>query len=163
APSNPTVYRALGTLYLHQGRLPEARTALLRLAALSPSEPHALCGLAEAELQAGPTALLEAAAEDGARAAALEPACVRAQTVAGNAWISKGDLRRGLGYLRSAVRLNPADVPLTLHFARTLLDAQQLDEAAGVAQELTRRYPGFAEGYVLLATCYGGYPPGSPQ
>src|SRR5207245_1540993 len=137
--------------------------ALNRLADLAPAEPHSLCELAEAELQAGPAALLDAAAADGARAAVLEPGCVRAQTAAGNAWITKGDARRAIPYLRRAVLLKPADLPLSLHLARVLLDAQQPEAAARIGEELTRRYPGLADGYVLLATCYETYPPESHE
>lgn len=163
APSNPNVYRALGGLYLTQRRFPEARAALGRLADLAPGEPHTLCQLAEAELQDGSTALLQAASEDGARAAALEPDCVRAQTVAGNAWLTRGDARRATAYLRRACALNPADVPLALHLAKTQLQLQQPREAARVATQLTRRYPGFAQAFVVLATCYLTYPPNSPE
>jgi tetratricopeptide (TPR) repeat protein len=163
APGDPNVYRALGALYLAQGRLPEARTTLHRLAAVAPREPHTLCELAEVELRARTVPLLQAAAEDGDRAAALEPECVRARTVAGNAWIERGDLRRGVDHLRAAVRLNPADVPLALHLTRSLLEAQQVEEAAQAAEGLTRRYPGHAAGYVLLGVVYQLYPPASPQ
>lgn len=148
---------------MRQGRLNEARDALHRLADVAPREPHALCELAETELRSGQAALLEPAALDGSRAAALEPDCVRAQTVAGNAWLTRGDSRRAVEHLRRAVKLNPSDLPLTLHLAKTLLDAQRTAEAADLARGLVRRYPGFAEGYYLLATCYETYPPQSAE
>jgi tetratricopeptide (TPR) repeat protein len=163
APANPNAGRALGTLLQSQGRLDEAREVLLRLAEAAPREPHVLCELADAELRSGTMKLLEAAAADGERAAGLEPDCLRAQTVAGNAWTSRGDPVRGASFLRRAVQLNPADVPLALRLAEVLLDAQLRDDAARTALDLTRRYPGYAGGYLLLARCYRGYPPGSAE
>ena len=163
APTNANVYRALGTLYLRQGRLLEARQALNRWADLAPDEPHILCDLADAELTAGTTQLLDAAAQDGVRAAELEPECVRAQTVAGNALITKGFQTRSLPYLRRAVQLKPADIPLAVHFGKVLLSAQQPDEAARVGQRLIRKYPGAVEGYLLLAKSYLAFPADSPE
>lgn len=162
-PGNPNVYRALGSLYLSQNRLAEARRTLNRLADLAPREPHALCELAEEELRSGSAQLLEAAATDGERAAKLEPDCIRAQTVAGNAWLTRGDERRTILFLRRAVYLKPADVPLALHFARVLLNFQRPREAAVIGQDLVRRYPGAAEGYALLGNCYLVYPAGSTE
>jgi tetratricopeptide (TPR) repeat protein len=163
APRSASAYRALGALYLSQGRFPEARWALNRLVDLAPREPHALCELAEAEHRRGEPELIRAAAEDGERAARLEPECIRAQTVAGTAWTDLGDTRRGVKYLREAVRLSPADVPLAQQVVRVLLEAQQLDEAARLARSITVRYPGYAQGYALLAACYRLYPPESRQ
>lgn len=163
ASNNPNVYRALGSLYLSQNRWAEARSALNRLADLAPQEPHALCELAEAELRSGSAQLLVAAAIDGERAAKLEPDCIRAQTVAGNAWLSRGDERRTVLFLRRAVRLKPADVPLALHFGRVLLTFRRPEEAAAVGRDLAHRFPGCAEGYALQGESYLAYAPRSPE
>ena len=163
APGNGNPYRALGSLYLAQGRLAEAREVLRKLTQVAPKEPHVLCELAEVEYRQGTVPLLRATAEDASLEATREPDCIRAQIVAGNAWLDQGDVKRGLEHLRRAVRLNPSDVALTLQLIRFLLEGQQLEEATRTAAELTRRYPGYAQGYTLLATCYQLYPPGSPQ
>lgn len=154
APNNPNVPRMLGALYLAQRRFAEARTAYNRLADLAPKEPHTLCELARLELRLGTAPMLEAASKDSQRAATLEPDCVLAQTVAGDALIEQGDSRQGIAHLQRAVALKPADVSLTLHLANALLEANRLPEAAQVAKELTRRYPGYAQGYAMLGTIY---------
>ena len=71
--------------------------------------------------------------------------------------------RRGLDYLKRAVKLKPEDVPLTLHYINRLLEANDLAGALTVARGLTERYPGYAQGYVLMAMAGGQYPPASPE
>jgi predicted Zn-dependent protease len=163
APENPNAWRALGGLYISQGRLAEARDLLRRLSDRAPGEEHTLCELAEVEFKQGNPDSVRAAAEDAARAARLEPACFRAHTVAGNAWLLLGDAARGLHHLRAAARLNPSDTPLVQQLIRGLLEGQQLPEATRRAEALTARYPGFAQGYALLAVCYQLHPPDTPR
>ncbi len=163
APDNPNVYRALGALYRAQGRVPEERVAYNRLADLSPQEPHLLCTLAAEELRLSSQGMYEATARDAVRAAQLEPQCVRALTVAGEACIRKGDQKQAIAYLRRAVRLKPEDVPLTLHLINTMLQSNDAVGALEVARGLTRRYPGYAQGYALVAVAAGAFPRNSPE
>lgn len=162
-PRYGSAHRALGALYLSQGRLEEARQVLRQLASIAPREPHVLCELAEAGYLRGGPARVRLAAEDAELAVQLEPDCFRARTVAGNAWQELGDHRRGLAHLRAAVQLRPADVALAQQLVRGLLDGQQREEAAATARRLTEQYPGYAHGHALLAACYQLFPPGSPE
>jgi tetratricopeptide (TPR) repeat protein len=164
APENADAYQGLGRLTLAQGRLSDARDALNHLADLRPKEPHVLCELAALEYRVVATqAQSEAALQDATRAAALEPDCVRAQTVAGDACMDHGDQKRGLAYLRRAIQLKPEDVPLTLHGINRMLEANDLAGALAAARDLTRRYPGYTQGYALLATVCALYPRDSPE
>lgn len=162
-PGQVAARRALGELLLAQGRLEEAGPELRQAAQRAPSEPHLLCRLAEAELRSGRLSLLNAAAEDGARAAALEPTCFRAQKTAADALIAVGDSRRGVDFLYRAVAVRPDDSQLRLDLQQQLLGAQRLREATEVALEITRRHPQLAQGYAVLGLCYQFYPPGTPE
>jgi len=163
APYSPTAHHALGSLYLAKGRWSEARTELHRLADLDPSEPHVLCVLAERELNSATLPLLELAAVDAARAAILEPMCRRAQLTAANAWLAKGDSRRGIEYLRRVVLMEPEHPAVALRLGRLLLRNQRLSEATEAADQLVRRYPGMSEALSLQGACYRQHPPGSVQ
>ncbi len=162
-PDNPNVYRALGELYRAQGRIPQARVVYNRLADLVPKEPHVLCAFAEEEVRRSTQNTYEDAVKDALRAAALEPNCVRALTVAGDVSMDKGDQKRGLDYLRRAVRLKPEDVPLTLHYINRMLEANDPAGVLAAARDLTQRYPGYSQGYALMATVSDLYPHDSPE
>jgi predicted Zn-dependent protease len=143
--------------------MPEARAARNRLADLVPGEPHVLCTFGQAELSSGSPDRFEMAAKDALRAAKLEPNCVLALTLAGDISMDRGDQKAGLEYLKRAVKLKPEDVPLTLHYINRLLEANDLAGALAVARGVTERYPGYAQGYVLMAMAGGQYPPASPE
>jgi predicted Zn-dependent protease len=166
-PDNPNPYRALGELYRAQGRIPEASAAYNRLADLRPHEPHLLCELAAVEKRSIPewdaSANSRIALHDAIRAATLEPDCVRALTTAGDICMERGDQKQGLGYLRHAVRLKPEDVPLILHCINSLFTANDIAGALQMARDLTQRYPGYAQGYALMAVACDLYPPDSPE
>lgn len=163
APRNPTVQHALGSLYLASGRWDAARQALHRFADLAPEEPHALCELAEQELNTGSLRLLEPASWDAARAAALEPTCLRAQLAAANAWLARGDDRRGIRYLQRAAALDPGTPAHRVRMVRLLLRSQRLPEAIRTASELSRKYPGSSAAWGVLGECYAQCPPDSPE
>src|ERR1051326_3812513 len=162
-PDNPNVYRALGELYRAQGRMAEAHTVYNRLADLVPKEPHVLCTFAEEEVHHSSRSTFEDAVKDAIRAAEMEPNCVRALTVAGDACLDKGDQKRGLDYLHRAVSLKPEDVPLTLHYINRMLEANDRAGVLAASRELTQRYPGYAQGYALMATVSDLYPRDSPE
>lgn len=163
SPRNPTVQHALGALYLSSGRWPEARMALNRYADLAPTEPHALCDLAERELSTGSLNLLEPASLDAARAAILEPTCLRALTTAANAWLARGDTRRGITYLRRVAVLDPGNPSHRLRLGKLLLRAQRIAEATAVASQLVNRYPGWSAAVGLLGDCYAEAAPLSDE
>jgi lipopolysaccharide biosynthesis regulator YciM len=162
-PENPNVYRVLIELYRAQGRLSEAHTVANRLADVAPKEPHVLCELAEAELRVPGNALTTIASQDALRAAKIEPECVRALTVAGDACLRAGDYKQGLGYLRRATQLKPEDVPLTIHLIGKMLETSDIQGVREIVDGLIRRYPGYAQGYVLMATVCALYPQNSPE
>jgi predicted Zn-dependent protease len=157
-PDNPNVWRGLSALYRAQGRMPEAHEAVNRLADLVPKEPHLLCEFVAEELRRSPQGMYEATARDAERAATLEPNCVRALTLAGETAKRKGDDKRAIAYLRRAAQVKPEDVPLTLHLINTMLEANDAAGALETAQELTRRYPGYAQGYALIGVAAGAFP-----
>jgi len=163
APKNPTVQHALGALYLSVGRWDDARLALNRFADLAPGEPHSLCELAERELNAGSFELLMPASMDATRAARLEPTCLRAQTTAANAWLARGDTRRGIEHLRQAADLDRRSPSMRLRLGRLLLRSQRIAEATTVASQLVERYPGWSATVVLLGECYAQQAPGSQE
>lgn len=164
APANADAYKGLGKLYLAQGRLSEAHAALNPLADLHPKEPHVLCELAAEEYRAAANPnQADMALQDALRAAVLEPDCVRAQTVAGDICMDNGDQKRGLSYLHRAVQLKPEDVPLALHAINRMLEANDRAGALAATRDLTQRYPGYAQGYAMLATVCDLYPRDSPE
>lgn len=163
APEAPSAYRALGELYRAQGRLPEARQIFLSLLAKKPQEPHVLCRLAEEELKYPVRTGEDMAIPDAFKAVELEPECVRALTVAGDAALQKGDEKQAVEYLKHAVRVKPEDVPLTLHLINTMLQVNDLAGVKEVAQTLIQRFPGYAQGYVLRAIATQAAPPNSPE
>jgi predicted Zn-dependent protease len=162
-PNDANVYRALGELYRAQGRTADARVAYNRLADVAPREPHVLCEFAEQELRSSTPENVAEATADALRAARLEPSCVRALTIAGDASMDQGDQKIGLSFLRRAVTLKPEDVPLALHLTNRLLEANDLAGALAVSRDLTRRYPGYSQGYALMATVCALYPRDTPE
>jgi tetratricopeptide (TPR) repeat protein len=61
------------------------------------------------------------------------------------------------------VRLKPEDVPLAIHLINTMLESNDPAGAVETAQALTKRYPGYAQGYVLYAIACQAFPPSSPE
>lgn len=150
APNNPTVLKWLATLYFSQRRTQEARGLFHHLVKVAPEEEHILCQLAEAEMIRGGADLQEMATQDATQAASLEPDCFRAQRVAGELAERQHDTKQAITYLKQALRLNPADIPLRIKLIGKLMEVSELPYAVVLAQEMVDRYPGLAVGYLLL-------------
>jgi Flp pilus assembly protein TadD len=83
--------------------------------------------------------------------------------VAANAWLAKGDTRRGIEHLRRVVRLEPGDPASALRLGKLLLRNQRLGEATEVAERLAARYPAMSEVLALQGACYRQHPPESEK
>jgi tetratricopeptide (TPR) repeat protein len=139
--------RLLTEYYFSARSWPQALSALRRLQALSPREPHLECRLSACYLNLGDEVTAFHLAEAEIR---RDRNCVPALATSAVLLDDMGEKPRAVVYLRRLARLEPDDITLEYMLGEALSDTYDYREARPVLEHVIRLDPNHADAYAQL-------------
>mgnify|MGYP001176840736 CR=1 FL=1 len=149
-PDSPVGWKALGNLFLMQGRYPDALEAYAATIARAPGDAQAHLNLGSAYLQLG---RFEEAQSSCRQALAIKPDYIQAHTNLGIALMELGRPEEAAASHRQALALSPDYAEAHNNLGNALKQLERFEEAEASYRQAVALRPDFAEAQSNLGLC----------